>query len=89
MEYQEHLIREGFKAKKYVVGDATVDGHTHVFYLRDDLPIATTSSPLNDTYDIAYHAHSIREGVGANTFVCDPAGTNYHTHTKFTFVEEV
>lgn len=77
-EYQEEQVAKGLKPTKYILGDKETDGHTHIFYLRDDLPIATTVS-ATATHDVGYHAHSIEEGPG-DTLICG-APFN-HTHTK-------
>lgn len=73
------------KPTKYVLGDATTDGHTHVFYLRDNLPIATTLgySSVQDTN--RNHAHSIEEGPG-NTLIVEEA--DGHIHTNLVIEEE-
>jgi len=66
-------------ATKYVLG-AEVEGdpewnsHTHVFYLRDDLPVATTDA---EHYGV-HHAHSIEEGPD-NTVICKAAAGHIHT----------
>lgn len=73
--YKEHLENQGYKPAKYKVGVLETDGHTHDLYLRDDLPLATS------TYE--HHAHSIELGVG-NVLVCTEA--NHHNHDTITLV---
>lgn len=68
---------EGLKAIKYRIGDKEVDGHDHIFYQRDDLPVATTSS--------LGHAHSISAGP-MNTVICEEAAG--HIHTKLVIEEK-
>jgi len=80
-EYQEYQVAEGLVATKYVIGNETVDGHDHVFYLRDHLPIATTVSFVNSRG----HAHSIEKGPG-NTVVC--AEAEGHVHDNLVVEEE-
>ena len=62
------------KPTKYMLGSLEEDGHTHIFYLRDHLPIATTvrsgEGPL--------HAHSIIEGPDHTVIAVEEIG---HTHT--------
>ena len=70
---------------KYVVGDEEEDGHTHVFYLRDDLPIATTAS--SEEASVERHSHSIEEGPGDDTIEVVPYPGDGHTHTTLV-VEE-
>lgn len=82
-EQQENAVAEGLKATKYILGDAETDGHTHAFYLRDDLPIATTNGyrSVAPGDREANHAHSIEEGPD-NTLVCQPAHDHIHTVLK-------
>ena len=69
------------KPTKYVIGgEEDLDGHSHIFYLRDDLPQATTDA----VYKGEHHAHSIIEGPD-KTLICDSAAG--HTHTNLV-VEE-
>lgn len=75
---QEKADAEGLKPTKYVLGDEEEDGHIHEIYLRDHLPIATTT---ND-----FHAHSIEEGPD-KTLVCRPGPDDGHTHTKLVIAE--
>lgn len=87
-EIQLKADAEGLKPTKYVLGDATTDGHTHFFYLRDDLPIATTLGYLNvtDSEDMnRNHAHSIKEGPDG-TLICEEA--DGHIHTKLEVEEK-
>jgi hypothetical protein len=80
-EYQEAQDAEGLTATHYILGDKDEDGHTHEFFLRDSLPIATTYSG-----DFAgNHAHSIEKGPD-DTIICDEAVG--HTHEKLV-IEEV
>lgn len=69
-EYQEAQDAEGLTPTMYILGKVSTDNHTHVFYLRDDLPIATT--------DAHEHAHSISKGPG-HTVICGPADDHIHT----------
>ena len=82
MRYQEEQDAEGLKPTKYILGNKVIDGHEHVFYLRDDLPIATTTGmgPHKP------HAHSIAVGPAPNTVICLP--TFNHLHTRL-IVDEV
>lgn len=80
VEYQEEM---GEHATKYIVGDLGIDGHVHLLYLRDDLPVATTSVLMGDVQ----HAHSIEADSSERGFICKPAKPGPHTHTKFTKVE--
>lgn len=80
-EYQMREDAEGRKPTKYILGDATTDGHTHAFYLRDDLPIATTLGYKDVKDRTVNHAHSIEEGPD-NTVVCLPADDHVHTVLK-------
>ena len=68
------------KPTEYVIGDEEVDGHNHTFYLRDNLPLATTDG----IYQGEHHAHSIVEGPD-KTLICDSAAG--HTHTNLVVVE--
>lgn len=77
-EIQQKAVDEGLVATKYILGDMTEDGHVHVFYLRDDLPIATTTSITNNGLS---HAHSIEEGPNL-TVICEPVASHTHTHLK-------
>lgn len=91
MSYIEYQESQGEHASKFIVGDETLDGHTHIFFLRDDLPRATTSSSAYNN-DFGWHAHSIFATDVTNpknTLVCEANGPNNHTHTKFTEVENV
>lgn len=84
-EIQEKAEAEGLKATKYVLGDKETDGHTHIFYLRDDLPVATTADEMGIGPHVdAPHAHSITEGP-ENTLVCQPELD--HTHTVLNIEE--
>jgi len=80
-EIQEKEYAEGLKPTKYILGDKTTDGHTHVFYLRTELPIATTTDDWEATYP---HAHSIEEGPDFTVICVEEAG---HTHTKLVIEE--
>jgi len=80
-ELQEKAIAEELKATKYVLGDAATDGHTHVFYLRDDLPIATTWGYMSAYSRETNHAHSIEKGPD-NTLICSPENGHVHTVLK-------
>lgn len=80
-EIQEKQADEGLKATEYILGDATTDGHTHLFYLRDDLPIATTSAYSSVTPIRNHHEHSIEEGPN-DTVVCLMADDHIHTVLK-------
>ena len=64
------------KPTKYVIGGEEATPHTHIFYLRDNLAIATTTTE--------HHAHSIIEGPD-NTVIC--LESDGHTHTTLV-VEE-
>jgi hypothetical protein len=68
------------KPTKYILKDAE-GGHSHVFYLRDDLPIATTTA----RYLGIHHEHSIEEGPDG-TVICEPAAD--HTHDTLIVEEE-
>lgn len=81
MEQQLKADAEGLKATKYVLGDAETDGHTHYFYLRDDLPIATTNGYKDVNDRVVNHAHSIKEGPD-NTVICEEAAGHTHTVLK-------
>lgn len=81
-EIQQKADAEGLKPTKYVLGGEEETGHTHVFYLRDDLPIATTAEPEEE--GATPHAHTITEGPGKTLGVNEVLG---HTHTKLV-VEE-
>lgn len=81
IEYQESL---GEHAVKYIVGDLATDGHVHELYLRDDLPVATSTAVVGDTP----HAHSIEADTSERGFICKPVREGWHTHTKFTIVTE-
>lgn len=85
MDYIEYLESLGIKAKKYIVGNETTDGHTHTFYLRDDLPRATTADAIAN--DVGYHQHSIVPGP-EKSLICEPAGNNNHIHTEFKLVQQ-
>lgn len=83
MSYEEYQESEGIHARKFIVGDKETDYHTHILYVRDDLPRATSSDAfLNNK---GHHAHSIEEGPDG-TFVCRHARQYNHVHTKFTEV---
>lgn len=80
-EYQLKQDAERKKPTKYILGDAEEDGHTHVFYLRDDLPIATTLGYKDVSNTNVNHAHSIEEGPD-NTVICVMADDHVHTALK-------
>ena len=68
------------KPTRYLLTDDPGGTHTHVFYLRDDLPLATTDG----LHRGAHHSHSIQEGP-EDTVICLPAED--HTHNML-IVEE-
>lgn len=82
-EYIQYLEDQGIHAKRYIVGDKVADGHDHVVYIRDDEPVATTTSTMvNDKF---HHAHSIRVRKDM-VMTCDTAMN--HTHNNFTLSEK-
>jgi len=76
---------EGKKPSHYILGDEATDGHTHEFWLRGELPIATTDAELgaSEAGSVfgrnAHHAHSIEQGPDADTIMCREMFG--HTHT--------
>lgn len=86
MTYIEWLASQGIKATRYTVGDVTPNDHTHDLYLRDDVPIATTTNQTGTGLK-GYHAHSITVDENGD-LVCGPAGPDNHAHDKFTVVAD-
>ena len=83
ISWQDQQQQEGLKPTVYIVGDIAEDGHDHVFYLRDHLPLATTTETSEGVQTA--HAHSITKGPG-DTFVCNYVAG--HTHTTFVVKEQ-
>lgn len=81
-EYIQYLEDLGIFPKKYVVGDKEIDGHDHVVYLRDDVPVATSTSTM--IFDSWHHRHSIDQ-KSDKTLICNEA--QGHIHTKFTEIK--
>lgn len=82
ISWQDEQHKAGLKPTHYIVGSIEDDGHDHEFFLRDHLPIATTTKTSEGVQTM--HAHSITKGPG-DTFICEP--TEGHTHTTFVVKE--
>ena len=87
MEYIDYQVSEGIAPRKFIVGDIGPDGHVHVFYLRDDLPRATSTNYMGPGKTWP-HQHSIEEGPN-NTLICIEATVGNTSHFHSLFTEEV
>lgn len=83
--YVDWQESEGIHATKYVVGNLETDGHTHVLFLRDDLPVATSTEEYPE--GSVPHQHSIEADSSERGFICRPGGPSHHIHTEITQVE--
>jgi hypothetical protein len=71
MSYQESENFKGMVPTHYLIGDDQTEGHHHDLYLRDDLPIATSTDHN--------HCHCVEKGPGNSVVCVEELG---HTHAK-------